>query len=220
MKPLGGDSVVVGEQYPHRSDDTGARARNAALASRFVRSLSILGAARRDNPRVASQAEILTVGHSTHEAERLVRLLRAHRVELVADVRRFPGSRRHPQFDAGALAATLAGAGIAYEPLGDRLGGRRRARAGSRHTEWRVAAFRAYADHMETEEFTTGLERLEQLARERRTAIMCAEGDWRRCHRRLISDALAGRGWRVIHIRPDGRGEEHQPTVFEAARDP
>jgi len=162
---------------------------------------------------VDSQAEILTVGHSTHEAERFVRLLRAHRVGLVGDVRRFPGSRRHPQFNADALAVTLADAGIAYEPLGDRLGGRRHARADSRHTEWRVAAFRAYADHMDTDEFAAGLEHLERLARERRTAIMCAEGDWRRCHRRLISDALAARSWQVFHIRPDGRIEEHPPTL-------
>lgn len=167
-----------------------------------------------------SPAEILTVGHSTHPAERLVRLLRAHGVELVADVRRYPGSRRHPQFNADALAAALAAAGIAYERIGDELGGRRRARRGSRHTGWRVAAFRAYADHMETDEFAAGLERLERLARERRTAIMCAEGEWRRCHRRLISDALTPRGWRVLHIRPDGRVEEHQPTVFEPGSNP
>ncbi len=166
-----------------------------------------------------SHAEILTVGHSTHPAERLVRLLGAHGVELVADVRRFPGSRRHPQFNADALASTLADAGIAYERLGDELGGRRRPRPGSRHTGWRVEAFRGYADHMETDQFAAGLERLEGLGRERRTAIMCAEGEWRRCHRRLISDALAARGWRVLHIRPDGRTEEHQPTVLEPAGD-
>ena len=172
--------------------------------------------ARRDNQRVDSVAEILTVGHSTHEAERFVRLVSAHRVELVGDVRRYPKSRRHPQFNADALATTLADAGIAYEPLGDRLGGRRRARPDSRHAVWRVAAFRVYADHMDTDEFVAGLEHLEGLAREHRTAIMCAEGEWRRCHRRLISDALAERGWRVFHIRPDGRIEEHPPTVFEA----
>jgi uncharacterized protein (DUF488 family) len=162
---------------------------------------------------VDPDAEIITVGHSTHPAERFVRLLRAQRVELVGDVRRHPGSRRHPQFNADALAATLADAGIAYEPLGDRLGGRRRARADSRHTEWRVAAFRAYADHMDTDEFAAGLEHLERLARKRHMAIMCAEGEWRRCHRRLISDALAARGWRVLHLRPDGRVEEHPPTL-------
>jgi uncharacterized protein (DUF488 family) len=157
---------------------------------------------------------IFTVGHSTHGPEAFLELLRAHRIELLCDVRRFPGSRRHPQFNAGAIEATLRDAGIGYEQFGDDLGGRRRPRRDSPHTGWRVAAFRGYADHMDTDEFAAGLERLERLARDRRVAIMCAEGDWRRCHRRLISDALAARGWRVVHIRPDGSLEEHQPTVF------
>jgi uncharacterized protein (DUF488 family) len=163
--------------------------------------------------------EVLTVGHSTHPTDRLVKLLRAHRVELVGDVRRFPGSRRHPQFNADVLARTLGDAGIAYEQLGDELGGRRRPRRDSPNAGWRVAAFRGYADHMATAEFAAGLERLEALARERRTAIMCAEGDWRRCHRRLISDALQARGWRVLHIRPDGRTEEHERTSFAVEGD-
>jgi uncharacterized protein (DUF488 family) len=159
---------------------------------------------------------IFTVGHSTHGAEAFLNLLRDQGVEVLCDVRRFPGSRRHPQFNADALEATLGGAGIAYEQLGDGLGGRRRARRDSPNTGWRVAAFRGYADHTETDEFRAGLERLEGLARERRAAIMCTEGDWRRCHRRLISDALAAKGWRVVHIRPDGRPEGHQQTVFAA----
>ena len=153
--------------------------------------------------------EILTIGHSTHPAERFVGLLRRAGVEALADVRRYPGSRRHPHFNADALRERLAEAGIAYEPFGEELGGRRRGRPDSRHTGLRVAAFRAYADHMETDGFRAALERLEGLARWKRTAIMCAEGDWRRCHRRLISDGLADRGWHVLHIRPDGRVEEH-----------
>jgi uncharacterized protein (DUF488 family) len=155
-----------------------------------------------------------TIGHSTHSVERFVALLRAHGIKLVGDVRRYPGSRRHPQFNAGSLTKTLHGAEIAYAGLEGELGGRRRARPDSRSTGWRSASFQAYADHMETPEFAAGLARLEELALERRTAIVCAEGDWRRCHRRLISDALAARGWRVLHIRPDGGVEEHQPTVF------
>ena len=155
-----------------------------------------------------------TIGHSTHSVERFVALLRAHGVKLVGDVRRYPGSRRHPQFNAGSLTKTLHGAGIAYAGLEGELGGRRRPRPGSRSTGWRSASFQAYANHMETPEFAAGLARLEEVALERRTAIVCAEGDWRRCHRRLISDALAARGWRVLHIRPDGGVEEHQPTVF------
>jgi uncharacterized protein (DUF488 family) len=155
-----------------------------------------------------------TIGHSTHSVERFVALLRAHGIKRVGDVRRYPGSRRHPQFTAGSLTKTLHRAGIAYAGLEGELGGRRRARPDSRSTSWRSASFQAYADHMETPEFVAGLARLEELALERRTAIVCAEGDWRRCHRRLISDALAARGWRVLHIRPDGGVEEHQPTVF------
>ena len=145
---------------------------------------------------------VLTIGHSTHPQSRFAELLRAHRVELLADVRRYPGSRRNPQFDADSLEAELHGAGIAYLSLGDQLGGRRRPRPDSPNTGWRVAAFGAYADHMQSAEFAAGLERLEDRARERRAAIMCAEGDWRRCHRRLIADALLIRGWRVAHILP------------------
>jgi uncharacterized protein (DUF488 family) len=157
---------------------------------------------------------VLTIGHSTHAEKRFAALLGAHRIELLADVRRHPGSRRHPQFDAHSLSAVLEGAGIAYESLGEQLGGRRRSRRDSPNTGWRVAAFRAYADHMQTTEFAAGLERLEDLARGRRAAIMCAEGDWRRCHRRLIADALLIRGWRVAHIQPDGGREEHTLTPF------
>jgi uncharacterized protein (DUF488 family) len=157
--------------------------------------------------------EVFTVGHSTHPADRFVELLRRHNVEVLVDVRRFPGSRRNPQFNVGALRDSLAAAGIAYEPRGDTLGGRRRPTRPAARSPWRVEAFRGYAEYMESPEFATGLERLEALARERRTAIMCAEGDWRRCHRRLVSDALTRRGWRVVHIRPDGRTEEHQPAL-------
>jgi uncharacterized protein (DUF488 family) len=162
---------------------------------------------------MASAREIFTIGHSTHPAERFVALLRAHDVELVCDVRRFPASRRNPQFDARALAEALAGAEIAYAPFGEELGGRRRPRARYGASEWRNPAFRGYAEYVETPEFAAGLERLEDMAREHRAAVMCAEGDWRRCHRRLISDVLSGRGWRIVHIRRDGRLEEHELTL-------
>jgi uncharacterized protein (DUF488 family) len=161
-----------------------------------------------DAPRV-----IYTVGHSTHSAERFVDLVRGHGIEVVCDVRRFPASRRNPQFNADALDESLGAAGIAYEPFGEELGGRRKPRPRSGPSPWRNPSFRGYAEYMETAEFTSGLERLERLAAERRAAVMCAEGEWRRCHRRLISDALDSRGWRVIHIRPDGVLEEHQQTL-------
>jgi uncharacterized protein (DUF488 family) len=135
-------------------------------------------------------------------------------VELVCDVRRFPASRRNPQFNSGALAGALDAAGVAYEPLGEELGGRREpSRPAPGPGGERSDAFRAYAEYMETPEFTAGLERLEELARERSTAMLCAESDWRHCHRRLIADALASRGWRIVHIGRDGRLEEHQPAL-------
>jgi uncharacterized protein (DUF488 family) len=158
--------------------------------------------------------EIVTVGHSTHELERFVALLRAQRVEALADVRRHPSSRRLPHFNAGPLGEALGDAGIEYAGLGEELGGRRRPVPDSPNRGWRVAQFQGYADHMASPEFAAGLARLEKLARERRTAYMCAEGDWRRCHRRLISDALLGRGWRVSHLLRDGGLEAHELTPF------
>jgi uncharacterized protein (DUF488 family) len=133
---------------------------------------------------------------------------------VVADVRRFPGSRRNPQFGAEALAAALAEAGVGYERFGEELGGRRSERAGSPNDGWRVAGFRAYADHTASEPFRRGLARLEELARARRTAVMCAEADWRRCHRRLIADALLAGGWRVRHIGGRGGLLDHELPAF------
>jgi uncharacterized protein (DUF488 family) len=157
---------------------------------------------------------IVTVGHSTHPIERFIDLLAGARVEAVADVRRFPGSRRHPQFAAAALAAALDATGVTYQWLGDELGGRRRSVPDSPNDAWRVAGFRAYADHMRSEEFERGLGRLELLGRERRAAFMCAEADWRRCHRRLIADALTARSWSVMHLSPDGHLAPHELPPF------
>ena len=162
---------------------------------------------------MAAAGEILTIGHSTHPFERLVELLRPHGVEALADVRQAPRSRRVPHFDAERLAQALPRAGIAYAHLGE-LGGRRSPARDSPNDGWRIAAFRGYADHLARAEFAAGLGRLTSLARERRTAIMCAEGLWWRCHRRLIADVLVARGWRVRHIGPDGRAREHELTAF------
>jgi uncharacterized protein (DUF488 family) len=158
--------------------------------------------------------EIHTIGHSTHDIDAFLALLRQHRIGAIADVRRYPGSRRNPQFNAAALAAALGAHGIALEQLGDTLGGRRRPRAESPNGGWRVEGFRAYADHMATDAFAAGMRELETLAGAQRAAVMCAESDWRRCHRRLIADALRARGWRVLHVLADGRVEEHQTTPF------
>jgi uncharacterized protein (DUF488 family) len=158
--------------------------------------------------------EILTIGHSTHPIDRFLSLLSTNRAGVLADVRRYPGSRRNPQFNSGALAVTLEEAGISYVALGDELGGRRSPNAGSVNTAWEVEAFRGYADHMDSPGFAAGLEHLENLARDRRTAVMCAEADWRRCHRRLIADALTAAGWRVMHVGADGAVRQHTLTPF------
>lgn len=154
-------------------------------------------------------APIFTVGHSTRAVEELLALLTESGIEVLVDVRRYPGSRRHPQFSRDALEASLAAAGIGYVHEPD-LGGRRPARPGSPHTAWRVEAFRGYADHMETAEFQAALERLIQLGAERRVVILCAEAVPWRCHRRLISDALVTRGTDVRHILAPGRADPHE----------
>jgi uncharacterized protein (DUF488 family) len=140
-----------------------------------------------------------TVGHSTHTAEEFQRILKQHAIELIADVRRFPGSRRLPQFGSAALEKDLARAGISYKWL-EPLGGRRKASATAAPGAWRNASFQAYADHIATEEFASGLEELLMLAGGLRTAVMCAEALWWRCHRRLIADVLVSRGVEVFHI--------------------
>jgi len=152
---------------------------------------------------------VFTIGHSTRTTEELLALLAEHRIEVLVDVRRYPGSRRHPQFSREALAAALAGAHIQYMHEPD-LGGRREPRPGSPHVAWRVEAFRGYADHMETPAFAAALERLIRLSEERRATILCAEAVPWRCHRRLISDALVARGVEVLHILGPGRADPHE----------
>jgi uncharacterized protein (DUF488 family) len=175
-------------------------------------------------PAVPDPKVILTVGHSTHPIERFIALLRGAGAEAVADVRRYPGSRRNPQFGAVALERSLGDAAIALHAFGDQLGGRRRSPGGRddrRNAGWRNASFRAYADHMASVEFAAGLTQLEALAGERLTAVMCAEADWRRCHRRLVADVLLARGWRPVHLLADGRREQHRLSphaVVDAGR--
>lgn len=158
---------------------------------------------------MASGEEILTVGHSNHEERAFLELLRGAGVELLADVRVNPRSR-YPQFNRSALAGVMKASGIGYAPLGADLGGRREPRPDSVNTALEDGPFRGYADHMASEEFEAGLGMLEDLASERRTAVMCAEADWTRCHRRLIADALTVRGWRVVHLGPDGSLALHE----------
>jgi uncharacterized protein (DUF488 family) len=162
---------------------------------------------------VASEPEILTVGHSNHEEQDFLELLRGAGVELVADVRANPRSR-FPQFNRSALAGTMKAAGIGYAPLGADLGGRRVPGPATVNVGWDIEPFRGYADHMASEEFAGALSRLEALGRSRPAAIMCAEAAWMQCHRRLISDALLVRGWRVRHIGRDGSQAPHEFTPF------
>lgn len=154
---------------------------------------------------------IWTVGHSTHPIEEFLRLLTAHGIRALADVRRYAGSRRNPQYSPGALRESLAQRQIDYVPISE-LGGRRAPVAGSRNDAWRNAAFRGYADYMETEEFARAMELLLRESCARPTAILCAEAVWWRCHRALISDYLKVRGVRVLHIFDEGAAKEHPYT--------
>jgi uncharacterized protein (DUF488 family) len=161
---------------------------------------------------------VYTIGHSTRSSEELLALLRQADVALVADVRAFPSSRRHPQFNRGALSEWLAAAGIRYEHMPG-LGGRRAPVAGSGNGGWQESAFQGYADHMVSEEFRGALAGLEGLARACPTAIMCAEAVWWRCHRRLIADALVARGWRVEHLGIGERHAVHELPEFAVVQD-
>lgn len=157
---------------------------------------------------------ILSVGHSTHPIAQFIALLKRHRVELVADVRSFPSSRRWPQFNQEALASSLKGAGVGYRWLKP-LGGRRhQVSPDSPHRAWQHPAFRSYADYAESGEFALGIEDLRGMASEWMCAFMCSEGLWWRCHRRIISDHLILAGWRVMHIMPSGDLVEHRLPEF------
>jgi uncharacterized protein (DUF488 family) len=147
-------------------------------------------------------------------------LLRAHRVDAVADVRRFPASRRHPHFSRERLEPFLSANAVAYRWFPE-LGGRRSPRKDSPNSGWRVAAFRGYADYMDSAEFSAALAALLDMARERRTAIMCAESLWWQCHRRLIADALLAGGHDVEHIESATKVSPHRliaPAVLREGR--
>jgi uncharacterized protein (DUF488 family) len=159
-----------------------------------------------------------SVGHSTRTVEVFIGLLTAHRIEAVVDVRRFPRSRRHPQFNADALPSALAAASIAYVHAPD-LGGRRAPRPDSPNTAWTDPGFRGYADHMQTPVFVAELDRLLERARSTRLAIMCAEAVPWRCHRSLIADAVVARGGAVEHILGSTRAQPHVLTPWARVED-
>lgn len=172
---------------------------------------------------------IWTIGHSTRVIDEFISLLTENQIKLLADVRAFPGSKRYPQFNKEALAKSLNAQGIRYEHFAE-LGGKRKSRPDSRNTAWRNASFRGYADYMETEQFQKGIEHLLNLSRSDpesfrgrncdgweavtpwRTAIMCAEAVWWRCHRSLIADYLKARGVEVLHILGANKVDPHPYT--------
>jgi len=166
----------------------------------------------------SAKSVLYTVGHSTHPIETFLGLLSQHGIAVLADVRSFPSSRRWPQFNQAELQRSVENAEILYRWFKS-LGGRRNLkRPDSPHTAWREAAFRSYADYTESADFENGLHELVELALASRTAIMCSEGLWWRCHRRIISDNLTARGWEVRHIMPDGKLVSHVLADFATVR--
>lgn len=166
------------------------------------------------------QPSIWTIGHSTRTPTAFRCVLAEHSIELVVDVRRFPGSRHAPHFNTDPLRRQLARAGIHYRWIPE-LGGRRRASPTSINAGWRHPAFRGYADHIATEEFALGLTELVTLAGGLRVAVMCAELLWWRCHRRIIADVLSTLGFDVIHLRDGNTAEMHRlapPARLEHGR--
>jgi uncharacterized protein (DUF488 family) len=165
-----------------------------------------------------TSARLLTVGHGTLAASEFTSLVTGAGVELLVDVRSYPGSRRHPQFGRDSMADWLPAAGVQYR-WERRLGGRRPVRPDSPHVALRNPAFRGYADHMSApgSGFAAALDELVGWAASQRTAVMCAESLWWRCHRRLLADAaVLLRGVDVRHLLHDGRLVAH--TVTEGAR--
>lgn len=161
-----------------------------------------------------SRPKLYTIGHSTHPIEHFLELLDQHRIAVLADIRSFPSSRRWPQFNQEPLALELKRAGVDYQWF-RRLGGRRHGtRPDSPHTGWTVAAFRSYADYTDSAEFAAGIAELTATATAACTSIMCSEGLWWRCHRRIVSDQMTVRGWEVLHIMPDGKLVAHRLPEF------
>ncbi len=161
-----------------------------------------------------STSSVWTIGHSIRAADEFNQILLSHEIAALVDVRSFPGSRRYPHFNKPELSHALEGAGILYSHV-PQLGGRRRPTLHSKNTAWKNASFRAYADHMESDEFKQGIEDLLGLAHTKRTALMCAEALWWRCHRSLIADYLKASGVAVIHIL-DGKHTEKHPYTSAA----
>jgi uncharacterized protein (DUF488 family) len=159
---------------------------------------------------------LYTVGHSIRPIAAFLELLTRHAIAHLIDVRRHPGSRRHPQFGSQALASALQPCGIAYTHI-EALGGRRIPREDSPNAGWRNASFRGYADYMDSTEFGQALDRVRSIAGPQRTVLMCAEALPWRCHRSLIADALVASGRPVVHIL-DNALRSHELPPFARVR--
>lgn len=163
---------------------------------------------------------IWTIGHSTNPFDKFVGILKSYEIEIVADVRSLPGSRKYPQYNKENLEKSLPENGIKYIHIA-KLGGRRKVSKNSINTGWRHPAFRGYADYMETDEFNEGINELITIATDCHTVVMCAESLWWRCHRSMIADYLKLDGWKVIHIFAHHRIEIHtytQPAKIKNGR--
>ena len=168
-----------------------------------------------------AEPSLLTVGHGRLDEDGLGGLLAGAGVELLVDVRRFPGSRANPAVSRDALPSWLPGRGIGYR-WEQRLGGRRRLDPDADELDdwWQVAAFRAYAAYTRTEEFQTAMGELLEECRASTVAVMCSESVWWRCHRRLVADvAVVGHGVPTRHLMHDGRLTEHTPAAGARVRE-
>jgi len=154
---------------------------------------------------------IWTIGHSTHPLDDFIRILESFDIEILVDVRSLPGSNRFPHFNKENLERSLKENKIEYLHLPE-LGGRRRVKKDSKNTAWRHPSFRGYADYMETDDFSKGIDELISIAKNKKAAIMCAEAVWWRCHRSMISDYLKLNGWKVMHIMSLNKSDEHPYT--------
>ena len=165
---------------------------------------------------------LYTIGHSTRTLDELLAVIDDAGVRMLADIRRFPASRRHPQFNRGVLEEELPARGTGYRWLGESLGGRMKATLPieeSPNRAWPVEAFRNYADAMTTPGFLAGVEELEALGRSAPTVYMCAEKPWRKCHRRVLSDLLMARGWEVVHLVDPRQRATHEISEWARVKD-
>ena len=154
---------------------------------------------------------IYTVGHSTPTIEVFLSMLESFDIKTIVDIRRFPGSRKFPQFNQDNLKIALEEDGIQYISMLE-LGGRRKPNNDSKNTIWKNESFRGYADYMETAAFENAVVKLEEIALKQTTAYMCSEALWYRCHRAMVSDYLKAKGWNVLHIMNIAKVQQHKYT--------